>query len=114
MMLVSLAQAKLRTKFDTDAADDDIELAIKGASRMVLNHIGSHAEGFFDSSGEIALDSAGVAIDIPEDIQNATLYLAAWMIRNPDSDPGKEFSDLSFLPKPVIAMLVQYRTPTVA
>jgi hypothetical protein len=113
MMLVSLEKTKLRLRFDDAAADPDIELAIQGASRLVLQYIGDKAEGFFDTTGEIALDTSGVATDMPEDIQNATIYLAGWMIRNPDSDPDQSFEQ-GYLPRPVIAMLYHYRVPTVA
>lgn len=113
MMLVSLEKTKLRLRFDDAAADPDIELAIQGASRLVLQYIGDKAEGFFDTTGQIALDTNGVATDMPEDIQNATMYLAGWMIRNPDSDPDKSF-EMGYLPLPVIAMLYHYRVPTVA
>lgn len=113
MMLVSLAKTKTRIRFDNDAADADIELAIAGASRMVLNYIGDKVEGFFDSDGAIAVDTAGVATDMPEDIQNATMFLAGWMIRNPDANPDKDWEP-GYLPLPVLGMLYHYRTPTVA
>ena len=113
MMLVSLEKTKLRIRFDNDAADADIEMAIQGASRLVMSYIGDKAEGFFDSSGEVAVDTAGVATDMPEDIQNATMFLAGWMIRNPDSDPDKDW-DPGYLPRPVMSMLYGYRTPAVA
>jgi hypothetical protein len=113
VMLVSLEKTKLRLRFDDSAADPDIELAIRGASRLVLNYIGDKATPFFDSYGAIEVDTAGVATDMPEDIQNATMYLAGWMVRNPDSDSDKSFEQ-GYLPLPVIAMLYQYRVPTVA
>ena len=113
MMLVSLEKTKLRIRFDNDAADADIELAIQGASRLVMQYIGDKAEGFFDTSGDLVLDTAGVAQDIPEDIQNATMYLAGWMVRNPDSDPDKDWEP-GYLPRPVMSMLYHYHVPTVA
>ena len=111
MILVSLTKAKLRGRFDTDALDADIELAIGGASKIILTYLGDSVDGWYDSSGDPILDTDGVVFDVPADVENATIFLALWFIRNPGRDPDKEW-EMGYFPG--AAMLYQRRTPTVA
>lgn len=112
-MLVSLTQAKARLNFDTNDKDADLTLAIEGASAAVLRYVRNGPDLFLDSSGDVIEDSNGDPIGIPADIQNATIYLAGWFIKNADSDAGKEFPD-GYLPLPVKSLLLPYRDPSLA
>jgi hypothetical protein len=53
-------------------------------------------------------DSAGIAIDVPEDIEVATLLLVGYFYKQRDEDANKEF-DSNTLPRPVKALLLPYR-----
>lgn len=113
MMLVSLAQAKARLRFDTDFEDVDLTLIISGASLAAVKYIGAAADTFLTSSGEPHEDSNGDPIGVPEDVQNATLYLVGWLSKNRDEDPNGEL-EFGRLPRPVTMMLYPYRTPVIA
>lgn len=109
MMLVSLAQASSHLRRDTSDDDSDLTLKIKAASAAVLNYIDDNFI-FLDSAGEPAVDSAGIAVEVPEDIQAATLLLIGYFYRDRDFDTGNQYS-MGYLPAPVTALLYPYRTP---
>jgi hypothetical protein len=109
MMLVTLQQAREHLRVDTTDGDNDILLKVKAASRAVVTYLKSPS--FAESSGEIPEDSAGIAIDVPEDVQIATLMLIGYFDRQRDEDGGHEY-ELGFLPRPVSALLYPYRVPT--
>lgn len=116
--LVSLAETKMRLRLDdTDSNgrpdDSDIELFIAGASRAVLNYIASSDPSFLDSYGEPVEDSAGEAINIPDDIKNATLFLVGILMRDRDGQNVGNWEH-GFLPAPVLCLLYPYRMPTLA
>lgn len=110
MMLVSLQRA--RDQLHSDISDDDayLTLLIKAASRAVVTYL--KAPSFADSAGLVPEDSAGIAIDVPEDIEVATLLLVGYFYKQRDEDANKEF-DSNTLPRPVKALLLPYRVPTV-
>lgn len=112
-LLVSLEDARAHLRIDTNDGDADLELKVKAASRAVLNYISNGADPFTDSTGEPYEDSNGVSMDIPEDVQSATLFLVGYLDRNRDSDPDQAF-DRGYLPAPVCALLVHYRDPSMA
>jgi hypothetical protein len=109
MMLVTLEQARAHLRVDTTDGDADILGKVKAASRAVVTYLKSPS--FSDSSGAIPEDSAGIAIDVPEDVQLATLMLIGYFDRQRDEDGGHEYEQ-GYLPRPVMALLYPYRTPT--
>lgn len=112
-MLVSLEQARAHLRADTTDGNLDLELKIKGASAAVLRYISNGADSFTDSAGDVFEDSNGVALDIPEDVQSATLFLIGYLDRNRDGDEDKAF-ERGYLPAPVTALLYPYRDPSLA
>lgn len=111
MNLVTLDEAKLRLRVDGTAQDSDIELMIGGASTAVLRHLG-------DAANEFLLDVNGDPIPedqivVPDDVKNATLYLVGAMLRDPDGAEVKDW-DMGYLPRPVTALLVSRRKPSLA
>jgi hypothetical protein len=114
MKLVSRAQARAQIQSDTTDDDTHVELLISAASRAVMNYCNTNIDDFTDSAGEpYAVDTAGDPLNIPEDIQLATLYLVAWFYRNRDSDPDKEMP-AGWLPAPCISLLSHYHDPALA
>jgi hypothetical protein len=111
MMLVTLARTRTRLKYDTTDFDADITFAIEAASRSVVTYL--QEPSFADTAGDIPVDTAGIAIDVPEDVQTATIMLAGYFLRQPDRDAVQEWQ-MGFLPAPVTALLFPYRAPTLA
>jgi hypothetical protein len=104
-MLVSLAVAKARLKYDGADEDDDLELAIMGASEAVLTYLNLTEEEY-----EVASD--GVAEEVPAVIVNAVLALVGIWKRDPS---GVKMTDweMGYLPAPVTAILYPLRDPAV-
>lgn len=112
-LLISLEYAQAHLKLDNTAGDADLTGKIRAASRAILNHIKNGADPFTDSAGEAIPDSNGVAIDIPEDIQEACAMLVGYFDRNRSSDEANAFAD-GWLPGPVVSLLVPYRVPSLS
>jgi hypothetical protein len=114
MMLITLQFA--RDQIRSDTTDDDAYLTrkIKSASAAVMTYLKSSAftAAFTDSAGDVIEDSSGTAIGIPDDVQDATAVLTAYMYKQRDQDKDKEFEN-GDLPRPVVALLRPYRVPTV-
>lgn len=110
VMLVTLQQAMDHLRVDNDAEENDLLLKIAAASGAVLNYINPGADVFLDSLGEPAVDSNGVAIGIPYEIQAATLLLLGYFYKDRDGDPDKAY-EMGFLPRSVTALLYPHRTP---
>lgn len=113
-MLVSLEQASAHLRRDTSDDDLDLTLKIMAASSAVLTYLGDGADAFTDSAGEVYEDSNGIAIDVPFDIQAATLILVGDFYKNrepTDTDPVPSAFGFGFLPRTVVALLYPYRTP---
>lgn len=110
MMLVSLELARAQIRSDTTDDNADLLLKIKAASRAVVTYLKDPS--FADSSGGIPEDSAGIAVDVPEDVQLATLLLIGYFYKQRDEDGNHEF-EAGALPRPVTALLYPYRVPTV-
>lgn len=114
MKLVTLDQAKLRLRFDTDALDPDIELMIEGASRAVMRYLGEYGTASFtDSAGDVSEDSNGIVLDVPEDVKLAVLVLVGILVRDPSGVDMASW-EMGFLPAPVTAFLYPLRTPSMA
>lgn len=113
-MLVSLAQASAHLRRDTAADDADLTLKVYAASAAVMNYIqGPGIDGFTDSAGDVFVDSNGEPVDVPYDVQAATLLLIGYFYKNRDDNPDGAF-ERGYLPAPVCALLTPYRDPSVA
>lgn len=113
VMLVSVEQASAHLRRDTVADDLDLIGKIMGASRAVLNYIGGGADVFTDSAGEPIPDSSGVAMDVPDDIQIATLLLIGEFYKNREAKQEGVVNaqyGYGYLPQPVISLLMPYRS----
>lgn len=113
-MLISLEQGKQHLRVDNDDEDNDITLKIKGASASVLRYL--KAEGiadFVDSSGQLPEDSNGVVIDVPNEVESATLLMLGYLYRQRDNDDQHEY-ETGYLPRPVTAILYGRRDPALA
>jgi hypothetical protein len=111
MNLVTAQEVKDRVRAVDELVDADLELAIAGASTLVLRHLG-------DAANEFLLDGDGVAIpeadvEVPADVQNATLMMVGVLLRDPDGADGKDW-DPNCLPRPVTALLASRRVPPLA
>lgn len=113
MMLVSLEQAKAQVLVDQDADDAHLTLLVAAASRAVFTYLKDGVSLFTDSSGQIEVDSSGVAVAVPEDIMVAVLYLVGIMYKDRDENPQEIFKQ-GYLPFPVTALLYPYRDPALA
>lgn len=111
MKLVTVEQAKAHLRIDDAQTAGDVELEgmVIAASRRVLRHIDTEQD-FTDTDGDPTLDSEGVAEDVPEDVQIATLMLVGAMWRDREGD-GEAWKDSGFLPPAVTTLLYPFRTP---
>lgn len=105
VMLVDLDMAKERLRIDIDAEDDTLELLIQGASAAVLNYLKIDHDTYDDSNGDV--------VDVPAEVQNATLLLVGILSRDRAGIEMKDW-ELGFLPKPVIALLYPLRDPALS
>jgi hypothetical protein len=113
VMLVSLDQAKLSLRLDHDADNERVEEEIHDASAIVLTHLKDRALLLVDTSGEILSDSTGT-IEIPRDIQRATLAMVKILHESNAGDGQRMGWNEGFLPDEVRALLFPHRMPTVA
>ena len=120
VMLVSLAQASEHLRRDTSDDDADLTLKIMAASQAVLNYI--DPQDFFDSYGDVTVDSAGDPVGVPEAIQQAVLYMVGVFYKDRDATEYTEpragadlaRTGINILPRAVHFLLDPYRTPTIA
>lgn len=111
--LVSVDQAKTRLRIDTDVGDTDIELMISAASAEIIGYLQGTEFDWTDSYGDPAeVDSDGVGVGVPDDIQDACLMYVGIKNKNRDKVEGVEW-DQGALPSPVISMLRRHWTPSV-
>lgn len=114
MMLVTLQQASDHLRRDTNADDNDLTLKVHAASAAVMNYIqGPGIDGFTDSAGDVFVDSAGDPLDVPYEIQAATLLMVGYLYKNRDENADGAF-DRGYLPAPVTALLTSFRDPSLA
>jgi hypothetical protein len=108
--LVTLDAVKQSLHVDTSADDTMLQLLIKAASQAVITYLKDQAEELFDL--EAASGNSPEDADVPEDIQQATILLVGyWYDQSDERDKSFESAKL---PAPVAAMLIPYRTPTIA
>jgi hypothetical protein len=117
MMLVSLEAASAHLRRDTTDDDSDLLLKIRAASSAVVRYLGDGASMFLDSNGNPDEQSDGVVVDVPDDIQIATLLLIGDLYSNREGvQEGQVDAQFGYgyLPTHVISLLYPYRTPTIA
>lgn len=118
MNLVSLQQASTHLRRDTVDDDADLELKIASASEAVMGYISDEAKaGWTDSQGDTFDDSNGDAMDVPKQIQSATLLMVGYLFneREGSSDSAVPTQwGYGYLPLGVTALLFRFRKPTVA
>jgi hypothetical protein len=108
VMLVELDQVKARLRFDHDAEDEDIELAINAASAAVLNYLRIVPDAAY-------VDSFGVLVpaDIPPEVQTAVMHLVGIWKRDPSGTEMEKWQQ-GYLPAPITAILYPLRDPALA
>jgi Phage gp6-like head-tail connector protein len=84
VMFVSLQQASDHLRRDNTDDDADLSLKIRAASAGILNYLDT--VDFLDSSGEVELDSNGDPINVPEEIQIATLMMIGVFYADRDAE----------------------------
>lgn len=105
VMLVDVDQVKARLRFDHDSEDEDIELAIQGASEAVLNYLKVEHTVYDDSSG--------TPVDVPATVVNAVIMLVGIWKRDPSGTEMEKWEH-GYLPRPVMALLYPLRDPALA
>lgn len=116
MMLVTLQQASDHLRRDTTDDDTDLTLKVHAASAAVLNYLGAGAT-FLDSSGAVQTDSNGDPVDVPFEVQAATLLLVGEFYKNREGEQGGEIEPshgYGYLPRPVVALLYPLRDPALS
>lgn len=117
LQLVTLAQASSYVRRGGQTADDaELTLLSQAASQAIAMHLesGTRYLEFLNSDLEaIDENSDGVAQNVPEVVQAATLFLTAWLYRHRDEDDQKAFES-GFLPYPVRALLGPLRVPVMS
>lgn len=116
--LVSLAQAQDHLRDYYSENEGHIELLITAASRACLKYLDGGEDSFADSDGQIAQDSNGTPIGVPEDIQGACLLMLGYLYRDREPDlTADSFFAVStgygYLPRAVMSLLFPYRSPVV-
>jgi hypothetical protein len=107
-MLVTLAEAKERLRYNHDEEDGDLTSLIEAASGAVLNYLKVSETFYADSSGEIPVDSSGT--DVPGPVKTATLYLVGVLARDRDGIQAGDW-ERGYLPNPVVSLLYPLRDP---
>lgn len=98
-----------------EPTDPSLPLLIAAASEAVLQYIGDPT--FVDTAGFVPLDTAGDPIGVPYQVKAATLLLLGELYehRKPNPlDPVPSEYGYGYLSRSVVALLYQFRTPTIA
>lgn len=106
---VTLAEAKEHLRVDFTDEDSDIGLKLSAASRIVTNYLKSSADSFFDSSGDVILDSNSEP-DVPYEVKAATLIMLGVLYRDRDGMATDQFEH-GKLPFAVTSLLYPLRDP---
>jgi hypothetical protein len=107
VMLVELEQVKARLRFDHDEEDEDIELAIHGASAAVLNYLKVLHTVYDDSFGVV------IQTDVPFEVQTAVIHLVGIWKRDPSGVEMEKWQQ-GYLPAPITAILYPLRDPALS
>ena len=105
MMLVSLTQASDHIRRDTTDDDSDLTLKIEAASAIVAGYIDTGAD-FLNTAGDPDYDTAGDPINVPRDVQAATLLVLGDLYM--DREAGDALSPT------MTAILAKWRPPVFA
>jgi len=111
VMLVSLQKASDHLRRDTSDDDNDLILKIHAASAAVINYLKDGAT-FLDSAGEIEVDTNGDAVNVPFEVQAATLLMIGFLYKDRDENADGAY-EMGYLPRPVMALLYPLRVPAV-
>lgn len=111
MMLVSVEVAKVRLKYDEIDEEDDLELAIQGASEAVASYLAL----VVDSDGTVydGEDSSGIIEGVPAVVVNAVIALVGYWKRDP-TGVDMRVLEANSLPRHVVSILAGLRDPTVS
>lgn len=112
VMLVTLEQASMHLRRDTDDDDSDLSIKIKAASILVIRYL-KDAVTFLDSADEVEYDSAGDPL-VPEDVQSATLLIIGALYDSRGDNSEADFFEGGKLPPAARALLDTLRKPTMA
>jgi hypothetical protein len=120
-LLASIAETKAALRIDDGdlLSDSAIERLIEVASEQVVEYLKRRVIEVITNPDvsppetEIQMDLTASPPLIPARVTQATIMLVGYLYRAPDSDPGKEW-DHGALPRPVMSLLYQLRSPTFA
>lgn len=107
--LVTIEAVKKGLGVDFEDDDDNLQLLISAASRIILRYLKPEGSaGFYDpESNQVT------AADVPDDVRLATIVLVGHLYREPDADTEKAYG-LGQLPFAVTALIYSRRHPTMA
>jgi len=108
--LVDIDDVKRGLRIDGSAMDATLPLQIAAASKAVISYLKGQAQDVIGLDDEGELVSGAV---VPEDVQQAVIYLVGHFQREPDGDSERDFED-GDMPRPVRALLRRYRDPALA
>lgn len=111
MMLVSLTQASDHLRRDTTDDDSDLTLKIEAASAIVAGYIDTGAGSFLDTAGDPDYDTSGDPINVPRDVQAATLLVLGNLYMSREGGTGSEFRPPDPMSQAVISILAKWRNP---
>lgn len=115
VMLVSLDYASAHVRRDTTDDDADLTAKIEWSSDCVINYLGPQAT-FLETSGDVATDSAGNPLYVPNAVKGAVCLLAAEYYKNreamQDGRIGEQWG-YGYLPYDVVNMLYPLRDPVI-
>lgn len=105
--LITLDQAKANANVTHEADDEFLEELITEASDAILRYCGSGADTFTDTAGDV------IEVAVPPSVVRAAKSCVTHFYRF-RGDKNRENVGPSGLPADVEALLVPFRTPTVA
>lgn len=107
--LVTLLTAKAQCRIIHSSEDELIQIYIEAATAMVLDYIGSEADQYLDSSGEVIQDSSG-SPEVDARLKIATLYIVGLLYKDRDGELMKDWQR-GELPAPVVSYLYTLHRP---
>lgn len=116
MMLIDLATARAQIRSDETVDDALVVAYIEAVSESILNYV--DVAHYIDSTGEVPVDSAGLALDVPEPWRLACMLEVARMYRFREND-ADDHVDAQFgygypFGKTAMGLLFPYRMPGIA
>lgn len=116
MMLIDLATARAQIRSDETVDDALVVAYIEAVSESILNYV--DVDHYIDSTGEVPVDSSGVALDVPTPWRLACMLEVARMYRFREND-ADDHVDPQFgygypFGKTAMGLLFPYRMPGIA